>query len=486
MTIESGVTCFVDIKGYTPTLERLGQEAMKPILDDFERVGRVFTEICGGDYIKGGGDSHIVLFHATDSALRFSAVLQEYYVKKPCLNRPDTKIRVALARGSIERTKGDIKGQGVNLASRIEGVTPEDQVWVNDPILSELGDVLGPAKAKVLFCDEGDTELKGITDPPKQKLFSFDWSNYLLNDPEKSLSNIIFGHLQNASVIASNLTVSDLSKPSVAIWPVVPRDYVNAIHRGQIEILRLLSLVGWKIIVLIEDCGVQEGSPRAYSEKFKAEILKYVEKRNLNNLEYYLMSDLYAPGSKNCNRLHLHFQHILSNLKLNDLIEINKKDYPKAVQDLIQYYPTLDFIRLALTIASVLHILGDPPQKGVVVVGHDEQIQWGSSFEIPENPARFGVLFNPLLLMNEGHQRKQTKNWPQWFSWEDILKEMKQSNLSTWTLKLHAFLPQFPLSQVEINERIFSPGDWLKPTYIFPEDCMEPLAKLVYHSILSL
>jgi hypothetical protein len=67
--------------------------------------------------------------------------------------------------------------------------------------------------------------------------------------------NLIFDHLQQATVEISNLDMRELAHPGIIIWPVVPRDLATAIHRGQAEVIRFLVLLGWtvKLLMLIVD-----------------------------------------------------------------------------------------------------------------------------------------------------------------------------------------------------------------------------------------
>ena len=86
----------------------------------------------------------------------------------------------------------------------------------------------------------------------------------------------MFKHFGEASITPANARLADIASLPLIIWPVVPRDGVNAIHRGQLEIIRLLAMMGSKVHVLIADCGVAENYPRPYSEEFRKMIDDYI------------------------------------------------------------------------------------------------------------------------------------------------------------------------------------------------------------------
>ena len=134
-------------------------------------------------------------------------------------------------------------GSGVNQASRVEGKAIPSSVWLNRDLFDAVDKLWGSSTALHFLSSEGEFELKGITNPPKQELFSFNWRVYVKTHPENSLCASVFNHFQQASVVISNLNVADMASQQSVIWPVTTRDGVNAIHCGQIEIIRLLAML---------------------------------------------------------------------------------------------------------------------------------------------------------------------------------------------------------------------------------------------------
>lgn len=487
MDSKINVTCFTDLKESTELTEKLSHDGIRPYREEHLRIGRLLCELVGGKYIKSIGDAHMIGFDTLEPAFRFSTQLQQYYLPQPCYEKAPLQVRIGLFLGVVEESgDGDLFGSGVNQAARVEGKTPAGEVWVNKDLVGAINKVWSREKAEKYFESRGEFQLKGIKEPPKQELFSFNWLTYANEHPENSLAQLVHDHLEEASIIPSNLSVEDLAKPSFVIWPVVPRDLVNAIHRGQLEMIRLLTLAGWRVNVLIADCGISENPTREYSEEFRKKIEAYAEVRHMKDFEILLMVDLYKPRSSSCHKLHTYFQRVISDLTLNDLIGFNQKHYIKEVQDKVREKATLDFLRPALTIAAVLQLSEQLGGKCVVIVGDDEHDQWVRAHDIPGCRKQIGVLFNPVLMKKKGLQAQQVKNWPHWDSCHDVIEEMQRSNLASWAIRLHAYLPNFPSKSIEIDGTEFEPKDWKDEKTFNKKVNKEVLARRVFDSILDI
>lgn len=454
-------SCFVDIKDSATLTTMLGEETFRPLRDEFLRVGRSFADLVGGTYIKSLGDAHLVAFEYLEPALRYATCFQEYYHSRACFRQPAIVVRIGLFTGVVEGIGGDVLGSGVNAAARVEAKTAPGEVWVNQDFLEAIRAVWGPAKADAVFQSAGTHELKGIS-PAMQELFAFDWPAFAASSPADGLVSMVLKHFQQAGIVLAGADLKELGQPDSVIWPVVPRDAVNAIHRGQLECVRLLAKLGWRVKVLIADCGAKERAPREYSEAFRNLITDYSEKRGLMGLDFVFVSDLFRPRCDGCDSIHKFLQTVIADMALDDLLEINEKYYSQEVKEEIRKSATLDFLRPALTIAAVMQLTRPMTSKSLVVVGRDEKFQWERTLSIPEARARFGVLLTPILEWDEGHQGRQIKNWPMWFSWESMAdaKEMRTSNLAQWSASLHCFLPGFPAPYVDLEGRSIGPADW--------------------------
>jgi hypothetical protein len=184
--------------------------------------------------------------------------------------------------------------------------------------------------------------------------------------------------------------------------------------------------------------------------------------------------------------LHVYFQKILSEITLSDLLQINNKEYSDTVKETIVKSASIDFLRPVLTIASVMHLSREKKAKEIVVVGYDEKIQWERSHDLLDGRKRFGVLFNPILCQDDGHFQRQKPNWPNWYSPEMLFNDMKGTNLASWTLRLHAFIPSFPSKVVSIAGKVIGPNIWKDGRDFSDEINLNELAKYVFDGLLSI
>jgi len=486
MTNEFVVTCFADMKDSTPMNEMMGNIGVSPIRDEYLAVGEILAKYNGGDYIKNIGGNDMITFRDLESPFNFAVQLQQFYQPHPNYSKAPVISRIGLYLGVVDRREHDAFGSGVNQAARVEGKAEPGTIWLNKELMEAICKVWGEVNARPFFASEGEFELKGIKNPPKQELYSFKWQDYIKIHPDKSLSSIVFKHFQDASVIITNLTLADFGNQPSIIWPVKPRDNVNAIHCGQLEIMRLLAMLGFQVNVLIADCGATP-IPRVYSENFKNMIEKFAHSRGIRNLKYTFMSDLFTPKCPGCDEFHRHFQNVISQLTFQTLLNINNKDYDTNVKDAISRAATLDFLHPALTISAVLHLSKQIGRKCIIVAGYDEKIQWEEALDsIPYTRDQFGVLFNPILNNKDGtYQGRQTKNWPLYFSWQRMIPDMEKYNLTIWLTKLHLFLYHFPSPSIKIGDIWFSPKDWQSDPEFEKRIYKEALAKDVFNKILT-
>lgn len=292
-----------------------------------------------------------------------------------------------------------------------------------------------------------------------QELFVFKWEDFRRNDPDRSLIGLVYEHLRQAGVEASNFSARDLSNPGTITWPVVPRDLATAIHRGQAEIIRLLALLGWHIKLLIADCGSPDND-RQHSEAFFDSLKSYMESRDMTSFNVQYMSELYQPSYDGYSQIQDIFRKLIVDLSLDDMLKINDKTYDPKEKEENKRSSTLKFLRPVLSVAAVLYLAMQHSQKCVVVAGLDETIQWERTYRVPHSRSNLGVLMNPVLKGEEGFLGKQKNDWPIWYSHQSLVRSMNSTNLASWTFRLHAYIPAFPARSVEIDGGPISPQEW--------------------------
>jgi class 3 adenylate cyclase len=453
------IICFTDLQGSTASTEKMGHREFMPLLQEHLRLGRSLATLNSGDYKKNTGDGHLVQFESVEDALAFASQFQQLCSDRPGIVESPLPARVALFQGAIEPTDNDVFGSAVNQASRLLGVTEAGHVTVNEELFDAMKSAFGSAAEQ--YCTSlGEHELKGIEE--KVVLYNFDWLRYREAVPAASLASFLYDHLRSANIEPSNIGPGDLNRPGQVIWPVVPRDLATAIHRGQIELIRLLALLGWEVVVLIADCGGETEYDDDYIDKFRRSIESHLTFRKVRLLQIERMSKLYDPTYPKYTHIQALFRRITSKMTVQVLMDINNKGYNQQVRDEIKQKTTLTYVRPPLTLAAVLHLAEGSRPKSAVIAGSDENIQWKQLYAdtVPNARDSIGVLLIPVLLLDKQYQMHQEGQWPIWYSEDDVLRQCVGSNLAWWLFRLFSFLPAFPDSDVTIGDKTITPEQW--------------------------
>ncbi|MFN4291752.1 MAG: adenylate/guanylate cyclase domain-containing protein [Permianibacter sp.] len=157
---------FVDIAGFTATTSRQSRLENANLLQTFEKTLLPLIRRFKGNVVKSIGDALLITFRSPTDAMLCSMALQDA-MHAHNLHAADTEkihIRVAANLGEVRVTKKDIFGEPVNVASRIEGVTPADEIYLSEAVYMAMN------KAEVPAQEVGFRELAGI--PQAVRLYS--------------------------------------------------------------------------------------------------------------------------------------------------------------------------------------------------------------------------------------------------------------------------------------------------------------------------
>ena len=150
-----------DIVGFTETTAQQSRQENEFLLDTHNQILLPIVKRYKGRLVKSIGDALLLVFRSPTDAMLCSMAMQDALFE---YNRdiPDQKqihIRVAASLGEVRITRNDIFGEPVNTTSRIEGVTPKDEIYFSEAIYMAMN------KAEVPCKEVGWKELKGISEP---------------------------------------------------------------------------------------------------------------------------------------------------------------------------------------------------------------------------------------------------------------------------------------------------------------------------------
>jgi len=123
---------FTDIVGYTAQMSKDEAVAIT-LLNKKESILKPLIKEHNGTYVKSTGDGSLSHFKsAVDAAMCAKKLQESIYDDK------DLNVRVGVHLGDTIFEKGDVRGEGVNIASRLESMAVEGGVFVSKEVHDQL------------------------------------------------------------------------------------------------------------------------------------------------------------------------------------------------------------------------------------------------------------------------------------------------------------------------------------------------------------
>jgi class 3 adenylate cyclase len=150
-----------DVAGYSrlvaedeeETLRRLA--SYRAVMDDF--IGRA-----GGRIFNTAGDAVLAEFSSAVEAVRCAIDIQES-LRTRNLAYPASRqmnFRIGITVGDVVERDGDLLGDGVNIAARLEGIAPVGGICISRTVHEQVAN-----KLSVQFADIGEQQVKNIPTP---------------------------------------------------------------------------------------------------------------------------------------------------------------------------------------------------------------------------------------------------------------------------------------------------------------------------------
>lgn len=165
MRTENLAIAFVDIAGFTERTSGQSREDNERMLKRFADVVRPAVAGFDGRVVKGLGDAFLLSFRSSTNALHCAMAIHDRLAEAQ-RSTPESErfaIRVAVNAGDVRIDGGDVFGEAVNVAARIEAKTPSGEIYFGEAAY------LAMTRAEIPSEEVGPTELKGIAE--KVRLF---------------------------------------------------------------------------------------------------------------------------------------------------------------------------------------------------------------------------------------------------------------------------------------------------------------------------
>src|ERR1022692_625817 len=184
---------FTDMVGYA-TMTQSNEKLALDVLEAHRRLLRPIFAKHGGREIKTIGDAFLVEFGSALDAVNCGIEMQQAIAR---LNHEKTsltqvQIRVGIHAGDVVERDGDVYGDTVNLASRIEKLADSGGIAVSDQVYEQVRSKLAFSTSKM-----GEFQLKNIESPTLVYAVNPVWSGVPAAKPSAATNRIAVLPLRN-------------------------------------------------------------------------------------------------------------------------------------------------------------------------------------------------------------------------------------------------------------------------------------------------
>jgi len=157
---ENLTVVFTDIVGFTETTAGQSREQNATLLHRHDKLLIPIAKKFGGRRVKSIGDALLLVFRSSTDALLCCMAMQDalYEHNQKFRSEPEIHIRTAVNVGEVRLVSGDVFGEAVNIAARLEGITPRDAIYLTKAVHMTMN------RAEVPVEEVGMHRFKGVED----------------------------------------------------------------------------------------------------------------------------------------------------------------------------------------------------------------------------------------------------------------------------------------------------------------------------------
>jgi class 3 adenylate cyclase len=150
-----------DVAGYSRLVAEDEEETLRR-LASYRAVMDDFIARAGGRIFNTAGDAVLAEFSSAVEAVRCAIDIQES-LRTRNLAYPSSRqmsFRIGITVGDVVERDGDLLGDGVNIAARLEGIAPVGGICISRTVHEQVAN-----KLSVQFADIGEQQVKNIPNP---------------------------------------------------------------------------------------------------------------------------------------------------------------------------------------------------------------------------------------------------------------------------------------------------------------------------------
>jgi class 3 adenylate cyclase/TolB-like protein len=123
---------FTDIVGYTALMGENEPKALR-LLEKNRDIQKPLIKMYHGQFLKEMGDGILASFNSVSDAVHCAQ-----QILKISKEEPDLKLHIGIHLGEVIFSEGDVYGDGVNIASRIESTAKEGEIFISEDVWKNI------------------------------------------------------------------------------------------------------------------------------------------------------------------------------------------------------------------------------------------------------------------------------------------------------------------------------------------------------------
>ena len=127
---------FVDMVGFTNVTSVASRSHLARLLDVFVNIVTSSTGSLNGTIVKSLGDGYVISFESSTNAVLCGAMIQEALANHNVSSKINDRlmVRIAVNSGEVSVKNGDVYGETVNIASRVESAAEPGEVYFTESV----------------------------------------------------------------------------------------------------------------------------------------------------------------------------------------------------------------------------------------------------------------------------------------------------------------------------------------------------------------
>jgi len=213
-----------DIRRFTDRVQEMRAAELDTFLREHRALVGAMVAQFHGTIVKEIGDSYLVTFESSTSALHACIALQRELSVSTSAQGPGerTEIRIAVSAGDVLLQDGDIFGTPVNTVARVEALAPPNEIYFTEAVYQNVN------RNEIAADYVGTYPLKGLAEPVRVYKTTFRHQTRVLHD-----AALLFTDIKKFTPFAERSELADV-EAVLEFWDRAQQD-VAVEHGGVIR-----------------------------------------------------------------------------------------------------------------------------------------------------------------------------------------------------------------------------------------------------------